>query len=192
MARSAPVIPVNAKMYRHFAIATVLITGCLAMFASGENREALTETIEAQQRRAQVQEVERKATAGKPIGKKGNFTDKRKVQGSFSSDSDLSWSPPPGARRSSGVTAITQAELVAASELSFADEGEAPSAPSAPSAPVVVTGPLPPGMSPTEYAQMSGQKKNKRKPPPASRPMTQREIDAMMAASDARSRTRSD
>lgn len=34
---SSPAIPM--KMYRHFAIVTVMLTACLAMFADGENRQ---------------------------------------------------------------------------------------------------------------------------------------------------------
>ena len=93
MSRHAPIIPVDGKLYRHFAIATVLITGCLAMFASGENREALSQAIESQQQQAEVKEVEAK----KGIGKKGNFSDKRKVKGSFGTDSEVRWRPPASA-----------------------------------------------------------------------------------------------
>lgn len=35
----------NVKMYQHFAIITVAATGLLAMFADGENREAMAEEI---------------------------------------------------------------------------------------------------------------------------------------------------
>lgn len=181
MSRPPPIIPVDAKMYRHFAIATVLITGCLAMFASGENREALADTIEAQQRKVEVEQ----AQADKPAAKKSNFTDKRKVKGSFSSDSDLRWDPPPMARRSVGFAQTMQAERVAASPASFGGGGAAPSAP------VTVMGALPPGMSPAQYEQMMNQKKKKTAPPP-SRQMTEQEVEAMFAASDARSLTRRD
>lgn len=182
MARPAPIIPIDGKMYRHFAIATVMITGCLAMFASGENREALASTIEAQQRQVQTQQAE------KPAAKKksGNFTDNRKVKGSFASDADLRWDPPPMARRSVGFAQSTEAELVAGSDVAFTSEGSGPSAP-----PAVTGGLPPPGMSPAEYAQMTNQKK-KKKAPQESRKMTAQEVEAMMAGSEARSQTRPD
>jgi hypothetical protein len=183
MSRPPPIIPVDAKMYRHFAIATVMITGCLAVFASGENREALADTIESQQRQVEVQQAQ--AQAKKPAAKKSNFTDKRKVKGSFGSDADLRWDPPPMARRGSGYAQTMEAERVAASPASFGGGGTGPSGP------VTVTGALPPGMSPAEYDLMMNQKKKKKAPPP-SRQMTEQEVEAMFAASDARSLTRQD
>ena len=178
MSRHSPVIPINGKMYRHFAIATVLITGCLAMFASGENREALSDAIESQQQKAEVQQV----AAKKGLGKKGNLSDNRKVKGSFGADTDYHWRPPPLAGDGSGFAETDEAELVAASNVTFTDNAAAPSGPQ------TIAGNLPPGMSPAEYAQMANQKK-KKKPPPARRAMTAQEIEAIMAASDARSRT---
>ena len=180
MAQTAPIIPVNAKMYRHFAIATVLITGCLAMFASGENREALTETIESQQRQVEVQQAQKQTNA-----KKSNFTDKRKVKGTFGGEEER-WRPPPGGKMSVGSAETIDAELVAAPEFTPADEGQASPGPA------TVTGAWPPGMSPAEFAQASNQKKKKKKPVQASRKMTEQEAESMMAASDARSLTRSD
>lgn len=182
MSRKAPIIPVDARMYRHFAIATVLITGCLAMFASGENREALADTIEAQQRKVEMEQAQ--AQAKKPAAKKSNFTDKRKVKGSFGSDADLRWDPPAKARSSSGYAMSSDAELVAAPDVTFAGSGSAPP-------PAMVGPPPPPGISLVESGQMANQKK-KKQAPPASRKPTQQEIEAMMAASDARSQTRRD
>lgn len=182
MAQSAPIIPVNAKMYRHFAIATVLITGCLAMFASGENREALADTIESQQQKVEVQQAQKKLTPAK----RSNFTDKRKVKGSFGSDEDMRWRPPSIARRSSGFAQTTEAELVAAPE--FTSGGEDQAGPGS----QTMAGPLPPGMSPSEYAQANNQKKKKKKPVQPSRKMSEQEVESMFAASDARSLTRSD
>jgi len=183
MARPAPIIPVDGKMYRHFAIATVLITGCLAMFASGENRQALAESIESQQRNVEAQQVEQQTAKKKGIGKKGNFTDNRKVKGSFGTDAELRWKPPRSAFGGAGFAQSSEAELVAGSEVAFTGDGESGS-------PTVV-GQLPPGMSPAEWEQMTNKKK-KKKAPPQSRAMTAQEVDAMMTASDARSLTRQD
>ena len=44
MAKHAPVLAFNAKMYRHFAIITVCLTGGIALIADGEKREAVAET----------------------------------------------------------------------------------------------------------------------------------------------------
>ena len=41
MARRARPTGLNAKVYRHFAVITVCLTGTLAIFADGENRAAV-------------------------------------------------------------------------------------------------------------------------------------------------------
>ncbi len=185
MSRSAPIIPVNAKMYRHFAIATVMITATLAMFASGENREALQDRLDAKQQQLAMQQAEQQNAAKK--GKKANFTDKRKVKGRFGSESDIRWRPPPGASSKFGYAESVQAELVAGSEVTFSGSG----AGAAGAGGGTLAAPPPPGMSPAEYEQMLNQKK-KKKPPPKQRAMTAQEQEAMLAASDARSQTRRD
>lgn len=183
MSRSAPIVPIDGKMYRHFAIATVLITGCLAMFADGENREAMANTIEAQQRQAAVQQAEQEAE--KKSGKRKNFTDKRKVKGSFSSDPDLGGEAVRSSRVISGFGDDSGPELIAAADVALVN------APSSASGPPTITGAPPPGMSPAEYDQMVNRKKKKAEPAP-SRKYIEQEVAAMMAASDARSRTRED
>jgi hypothetical protein len=45
MARALPSV-VPPKLYRHFALVTVLLTGSVAMFADGENREAAAAQVE--------------------------------------------------------------------------------------------------------------------------------------------------
>ena len=44
-------LPVSPKAFRHFAAITVAITVCVALFADGESREALSAGIEARQDR---------------------------------------------------------------------------------------------------------------------------------------------
>ncbi len=160
MSRSAPIIPVNAKMYRHFAIATVMITGTLALFADGENRQALEEQIEARQQTVALQQAEQENAAKKAPAKKSNFTDKRKTKGSFGREDDYEWRPPRLPRRGGGFAEEGEAELVAASDVSYS--GGPVSNPGA-----AMTAPPPPGMSPEQYEQMLNQKK-KRKPQPVS------------------------
>ena len=83
MSRAAPTIPVSAKMYRHFAVVTVTITTCLAIFADGENRQALAEEVAARQQQNELRaaEQEKSGTAGRPL-----FQDKRKAKSSFGPD----------------------------------------------------------------------------------------------------------
>ncbi|WP_120717859.1 hypothetical protein [Tsuneonella amylolytica] len=47
MGRRNATEPVTAQMYRHFAVATLAATAALAMFANGENREAVAREVEA-------------------------------------------------------------------------------------------------------------------------------------------------
>ncbi len=49
MRRALPTIPINMKVYRHFAVLTVVITLSLAMFANGENRKMIENKIQKQQ-----------------------------------------------------------------------------------------------------------------------------------------------
>ena len=127
-----------------------------------------------------MQQAQKKTTA-----KKSNFTDRRKVKGTFGSDDDMRWRPPIAAKSSIGFAQSTQAELVAASDVTFAGEG--PGALSN----QTVAGALPPGMTPAESAQ-SKLKKKKKKPVQPNREMTEQEVESMMAASDARSLNQSD
>lgn len=189
MSRSAPVIPVNAKMYRHFAIATVLITGTLAMFASGENRQAMEDHLAAQQRLVKAQEAERKLAAeGRGGNSATNFQDKRKVKGSFGSDGVEQLTPSSRPKNYGGYANSVQAELVAAEPVLFtASTGPGVD----PNAIAGASGP-PPGMSPEQYAYMLNQKKRKK---PAGTPPekpTEQQIEAMFEASKARSQTRTD
>ena len=46
MARQQKLILVNAKMYRHFALVTIGLTGGIALFSDGEKREAVAQQVE--------------------------------------------------------------------------------------------------------------------------------------------------
>ncbi|PLK26017.1 hypothetical protein [Novosphingobium sp. TH158] len=51
-------IPVPPKMYRHFAVITVVITACIAVFADGERREAIGAELKAEQQQAALRQAE--------------------------------------------------------------------------------------------------------------------------------------
>lgn len=51
-------IPVPAKMYRHFATITIMITACIALFADGERREAIGAEIRADQKRQEMRALD--------------------------------------------------------------------------------------------------------------------------------------
>ncbi len=69
---TTPSIP--PKMYRHFAIVTVLLTAGLAMFANGENREAVAAHFES---RAEENELRRESYAKFGAPKVGENEDAR-------------------------------------------------------------------------------------------------------------------
>lgn len=62
--------PVPYKAYRHFAIITVVVTGLLALFASGENREVVADRIEQQEREAHLRAVSAERTGRPRIGRR--------------------------------------------------------------------------------------------------------------------------
>lgn len=98
-------------MYRHFALVTVLLTACLALFAEGENREALT---------ARTEERKPSAEAGQPrVAKLRTSGADQNASASRFSDEwevfDTAFGRPPQdpfARRNS--SAISLAELAEA------------------------------------------------------------------------------
>ena len=68
MARIAPALPVSAKMYRHFAVITVVITVCIALFADGGTHASLaSESIKAPDGKAIVERQANKVAARKSL-----------------------------------------------------------------------------------------------------------------------------
>lgn len=53
-------IPIPPKIYRHFAVITMLITGCIAIFADTENRETISNEIDQQQQQAALRSADAK------------------------------------------------------------------------------------------------------------------------------------
>jgi hypothetical protein len=49
---------ISPKMFRHFAAITLVATGSLAMFANGENRQAMAAAVEAEQQAAEQRQKE--------------------------------------------------------------------------------------------------------------------------------------
>ena len=86
MARTAPPPAVNSRMYRHFAVITVAVTGLLAMFAHGENGEAAQAALAKRQQANVEAKKESHANAGKQGMLAANFKDNRATVGSWGSD----------------------------------------------------------------------------------------------------------
>ena len=51
-------IPVPAKVVRHFAAVTLVITACIALFADGERREAIGAELRADQQRQEMRALD--------------------------------------------------------------------------------------------------------------------------------------
>ena len=49
----------QVRMYKHFAVITVLLTACIAIFADGERRDAIGSEVRSQQQRTALVNAER-------------------------------------------------------------------------------------------------------------------------------------
>lgn len=167
MARTAPTLPVNAKMYRHFAVISLTITAGLAMFANSGNREALEEQI-----------AENSAAQKAPPKKiASNFKDNRKGGGSFGEEAGSVSGGGGSTAFYSGDDTVVGPELVPGSTPAMVP-GDSTALPDG-----EFNG-LPPGMTPEE-ARAWRARHGKQSAPVASEPSAS-DIAAIMAASKAR------
>lgn len=65
MRRPAPDLPITPAMLRHFAILTVAITGCIAMFADGENRQQVMQKLAERQAQNEALRIEKQKAASR-------------------------------------------------------------------------------------------------------------------------------
>ena len=175
MARAAPTIPVSAKMYRHFAVITVGITGCLALFADGEQQEAIRDQIAQQQEAKELRDKERELAKSGKGGNSNFIISKSKTKGRFGNDK-----PMKVHTNSSGIDPGSP-ELVAGSF--------GPDYPIAGAGPSMDAIPMRPEGMPDEayeqYKREFAERMNKRKQP------SKASVERMIEASKARSQTRS-
>lgn len=62
------VLKVDPKMYRHFAVATLVLTALIALFADGDNRGAVTDGMERREQQAALRKAEaEKQGESKPV-----------------------------------------------------------------------------------------------------------------------------
>ncbi len=172
MRRAVPTIPVTPGMLRHFAVLTVAITGCLAMFADGENRQLVEDKLKARQ--AQNQALRAQAEKGATLRTVGGLKIAKGTRVDHSGDS----APNSGSAPDGGGTIDPSGR--------YAQMNPPPAAGPAYGANPAYSGQ--PGPA-TEYGPRAGNPEfysRKPKAPPARTP-SQEEIDAMMAASRARS-----
>lgn len=72
--------PIPLKMYKHFAVVTLLLTATIAMFADSDNRQAIADHAEERQRMERLREVEEERFGQRELvrrddGPKGSFGD---------------------------------------------------------------------------------------------------------------------
>ena len=174
MSRVAQTLPITPKMYRHFAVITVVLTAALALFADGERQELLkAELAKHQSAGGAAKQDDYRLAAARAHNERAARKSKRAMaggeagldagDGSFTPDADFSAPMPPhfvepqGMSPSDGVNARAGA---------FGpDQGT-------------------PGMSPEMRRRMSMQK---RKQPDAPPKINQQQMDAMLEMSAARS-----
>ena len=59
--------PIPLKMYQHFAAATVVLTGAIALFADDENRQAMAQHVEERDREAEIQRASQEITGPREL-----------------------------------------------------------------------------------------------------------------------------
>lgn len=64
MSRIAPPLAIKPAMYRHFAVLTLVLTACIAMFADGENSEAASNRPDMRNETPRITAQEKSARRG--------------------------------------------------------------------------------------------------------------------------------
>lgn len=127
------IIRIDAKMYRHFAVITLIVTACVGLFADGENREAVASEMDKRDQQVALRKAEEEkqsqtnrpafenragngpAMADEGIGDYGSPMDGTSGKGSSSA---LPLRPPaPGLRNACGRAAADKAALARMNEL---------------------------------------------------------------------------
>lgn len=169
MARVAPAPALNAKVYRHFAIVTLVITASLALFADGEKREAIADRVAEREAKTELQRADHERQGGK-TGRKGfEFRTDRAPTGSFGTD-EMIGAPTSYVGGGSQASAPPMPSDMALPVAPAAASGDAPRIP-----------PPPPGMSAEEYRKRL-EEARKKAAQPADK-MSPREVEQMIEAS---------
>lgn len=165
-------------MFRHFAVITLAITFCLAMFADGEKRQAITEQVEQRQAQNEALKAESDALGKKRFASKGmKFNDSRKAKGSFGfdpavpdDDTGTSGNGPKPSLNLASYDSYDPLEAASLRESEFAAAYDSPNA-------------VPPGLSEEEVRKYILAKKSKK----SKKRATDAERQEMLEASRRRS-----
>lgn len=145
MKAAPPVLAIPPKIFRHFAVVTIIITALVGIFADGENRQVVEDTIEQQRLAAQANQARMKQAEERRLAARAN-TRQVSVNGGGGGGGDVGVEVPVG---DGGGQAARPPEFA------FADRPLAPNRllpmssyrandPRRPRA-------LPPGMAPEDY-----------------------------------------
>ncbi len=174
MSRIVQTLPITPKMYRHFAIITVVLTAALALFADGERQEVLKgEVAKHQTARGAAKQEDSRLAAARAHNERAARKSKRAMaggeagldagDGSFTPDADFS---APVSPSFVGPQGMSPSDGVTGSAGAFGSDYGTP------------------GMSPELRRKMSMQKRKQADAPPK---LNQRQMDAMLEMSAARS-----
>lgn len=173
MSRVAQTLPITPKMYRHFAVVTVVLTAALALFADGERQEMLKgELAKHQTASGAAEQEDPRLAAARARNERAARKSKRAMaggeagldagDGSFTPDADFSAPMSPTRPAAQGMPAFAGANGAQAFGPDY---------------------PMP-GMSPEMRRKLSMQKRKQADAPPK---LNQQQMDAMLEMSAARS-----
>lgn len=61
------ILRVDAKMYRHFAVITLVVTACVGFFADTENRQAVASEMDRRDEQVALRKAEEEKSAERPV-----------------------------------------------------------------------------------------------------------------------------
>lgn len=173
MSRAAPPSPVSPRMFRHFAVATLAITACLAIFAQGEQRQAFEQRLAEKKENRELKNADLELAKQGKGGKTGLvFKDNRR--------GSVNWAPDEGAVQINNVDLASLDEPMQMGEYDYVEYDSRLQATNGYEVP-----PKPPEMSQEEYEYLL-ETARKRKRSKSKKP-TQKERDRLLQASRARS-----
>ena len=88
---AARTLPIPPSMFRHFAMITLAITGCVALFADGESREAIAGEVEARSDRNDLLRTEADKLGARKVKASGlRLRDSKRSYMAFAPDEPVS------------------------------------------------------------------------------------------------------
>ncbi len=169
-------------MYRHFAVITVGITACLAMFADGENREAMERELAHRKNNSAMVKAENDLTSqGKGGNTNRNIVVSKKHTGTFGNDSIVR--PPDTGVVAGDIVSVGPERTISAPQ-SYTGAGLAESEN------IVIPETPPQGMAIEEFEKMRQELLRKKRRQQQARTTSASSADNIFEASRERTQTR--